>query len=76
MTGEAERGDSPSALSSAGVGAPDNIEAVHQEAVLLLNRMDALGLSQPGAYLSLAIETLTREHPQLPATPPPEFHHS
>jgi hypothetical protein len=68
-------GDPGSSSGFGPAGADHGIEAVHQDAVLLLNRMDALGLSQPGAYLSLAIETLTREYPQLPATPPPDFHH-
>lgn len=47
-----------------------------EQASMLLQRMDELGLAHPSAHLSMAIEVLKREHPALSGGgSPSDLHH-
>ena len=43
----------------------EELERLHQDALTLLARLDTLGLFQASAYVSMAIDVMQRQHPDL-----------
>jgi hypothetical protein len=43
----------------------EELERLYEQALVLLDGLDELGLYQAGAHLSLAIEAIRRRHPAL-----------